>query len=153
MNASPEPSDAAAPLSPYTQADAAGSLARAERLVLIFAAAGLPIALWRGGWRSAALLVVGAAISATGLREWRRLMAALMARMDYAEAVAADEAQRPSIGFAISGFIIRMLVVVAVLYVSLSYLHGSVLALAAGLAMGVVSLTVEGLRLLRSGTI
>jgi hypothetical protein len=62
-------------------------------------------------------------------------------------------ARRPSIGFALVGFFLRLFAVVAVLYVSLKYLNGSVLALAAGLAMGVIALTIEGLRLLRSGTI
>ncbi len=169
----PEEGDTAAELRPdmqlrpYTEADASGSLVRAGRLVLVLATLGLPFALWLGGWRSAALLAIGAAISASGLWEWRRLMAALMARMDqadaaeqqaepllkYSETSGMAEAKRPSIAFAIAGFVVRMVVVIIVLYVSLKYLHGSVFALAAGLAMGIVALTVEGLRLLRSGTI
>ena len=84
-------------------------------------------------------------------------MAALMARMDAQElvqpAAAANPSGAPSIGFAVAGFAARLLVVMAVLYASLRYLHGSVPALAAGLAMGVVALTAEGIRLLRSGTI
>ena len=173
MSVTPDESDSAPEtqphmeLRPYTEADASGSLARAGRLVLVLAAFGLPFALWLGGWRSAALLAVGAVISASGLWEWRRLMSALMARMDHADAAeqqreplpkhfetgANEETKRPSIAFAIAGFAVRMVLVMVVLYVSLKYLHGSVLALAAGLAMGVIALTVEGLRLLRSGTI
>lgn len=140
------------PVSPYTQQHAAQSLVRAVWIVAGLAVIGVPLTWWRGGWQSVLLLAVGAGISASGLWEWKRLMAALMARMDAAEGRVFEEGKRPSIGFAIAGFMLRLLAVGAVLYVSLRYLHGSVLALAAGLLMGVVALTIEGLRLLRSGT-
>ena len=139
-------------LGSFTDADAAGVIARAVRTVAVLAVVGAPVAAWKGGWRSAALLLVGAAISASGLWEWRRLMTALMVRMEPAAGEHIVGARRPSIGFALTGFFLRLFVVLAVLYVSLRYLNGSVLALAAGLAMGVVALTVEGLRLLRNGT-
>ena len=148
---------ATVPPSPYTQAQAAHSLLRAAWLVLAFSIIGAPVAWLLRGWQSAALLLVGAAISASGLYEWRRLMAALLLRMDAQDAVHAGvplaDRKAPSISFAIAGFIVRLGVVIAVLYVSLEHLHGSVLALAAGLAMGVLALLIEGLRLLRSGTI
>ena len=141
-----EHGDTAGPeLKPYTEADASRSLQRAAKLVLIFAVIALPLTLWRGGWPSAALLAVGAAISASGLWEWRRLMAALMARMEQSEAdpqpsavmqleqSVADQAtpepeetavddlsKRPSIGFAIAGFIVRTIVVLAVCMLALS---------------------------------
>jgi len=41
----------------------------------------------------------------------------------------------------------------ALLYVSLKFLHGSVYALIAGLALGVVALSIEGVRLIRSWTV
>lgn len=148
---------ATVPPTPYTQAEAAHSLQRAVWIVLALAVIGAPVAWVLRGWQSAALLLVGAAISASGLYEWRRLMAALLHRMDVADAAQAgvpqEERQAPSIAFAVVGFIVRLGAVIAVLYVSLKYLHGSVLALAAGLAMGVFALLIEGLRLLRSGTI
>lgn len=148
---------ATVPPTPYTQAQAADSLRRAAWIVAGLAVVGAPIAWALRGWQSACLLLVGAAISASGLYEWRRLMAALLHRMDAQDAVQSgiplEDRTAPSIGFAIAGFIVRMGVVIAVLYVSLGYLHGSVLALAAGLAMGVFALLIEGLRLLRSGTI
>jgi hypothetical protein len=139
-------------LGSFTDADATAAIGRAVRTVLILAAVGVVIAFLKGGWRSAALLLVGAAISASGLWEWKRLMAALMARMEPAEGEHIVGARRPSIGIVLVGFFLRLFVVVAVLYVSLRYLNGSVLALAAGLAMGVIALTIEGLRLLRNGT-
>jgi hypothetical protein len=80
-------------------------------------------------------------------------MTALMAQMEPREGEHIVGARRPSIGFALAGFFLRLFAVVVVLYVSLRYLNGSVLALAGGLAMGVIALTIEGLRLLRSGTI
>ena len=50
------------------------------------------------------------------------------------------------------GFFLRLAVAVALLYGSLKFLHGSVYALIAGLALGVASLMIEGLRLLKSWT-
>ena len=153
---------------PYTADDASASLNRAAGIVLALTAVGLPLIWYLRDWRSALLLLVGSLISATGLWEWKRLMAALMARMDAQDAVQASSGKTvishldadpdrpvkaPSIAFAIVGFVLRLAVVIVVLYVSLKYLHGSVLALAAGLALGVIALTVEGVRLLRSGTI
>ena len=155
--ASVETATASAALSSYTDAQAAASLRRAGMFVIVLACIGVPLAWVYTGWRGAAALAVGALISGSGLWEWRRLMAALTAKMDAQEAVhssaVASPAMAPSIGFAIAGFAVRLLVVVAVLYASLRYLHGSVPALAAGLAMGVLALTVEAIRLLRSGTI
>jgi hypothetical protein len=40
-----------------------------------------------------------------------------------------------------------------VLYVSLKYLNGSVFALAAGLGLGVLSLTIESLKLMKRWTV
>ncbi len=137
----------------FTDAAAAAIITRAVRLVIVLALVGTPIIWVKLGWPSAALLLVGAVISATGLWEWKRLMTALMVRMEPAAGEHIVGARRPSIGFAVVGFFLRLFVVLGVLYGSLRYLNGSVLALAAGLAMGVVALTVEGLRLLRNGTL
>ncbi len=154
---SPEEEVDVAALPTYTDAHAAASLRGAGRIVVVLTCIGVPVAWLYAGWRGAAALAVGAAISGSGLWEWRRLMAALTAKMDALEAVhlssTSGVSQTPSIGFAIAGFMLRLLVVVAILYASLTYLHGSVPVLAAGLAMGVVALTVEAVRLLRSGTI
>jgi hypothetical protein len=140
-------------LANFTDADARAVITRAVKIVVILGVVGALITLAKAGWKSALLLLIGAAISATGLWEWRRLMAALTARMEPLEGEHIVGARRPSIGFALAGFFLRLFAVVAVLYVSLRYLNGSALALAAGLAMGVFALTIEGLRLLRSGTI
>ena len=51
------------------------------------------------------------------------------------------------------GFFLRLGLTVVLLYVSLKVLNGSVYALAAGLALGVFALTVEGLRLMKAWTV
>jgi hypothetical protein len=137
----------------FTDADARAVIARSVKIVAVLAVIGVVPAWIKGGWKSALLLLIGAAIAGSGLWEWRRLMAALTAKMEPLPGEHIVGARRPSIGFALVGFFLRLFVVVAVLYVSLKYLNGSALALAAGLAMGVIALTIEGLRLLRSGSI
>jgi hypothetical protein len=51
------------------------------------------------------------------------------------------------------GFFLRLAGAVVLLYVSLKLLHGSVYALATGLALGVFALAVEGLRLIKAWTV
>ena len=115
----------------------------AMRLVAFAAVIGAPILWWRLGWQAASLYLIGAAISGSGLFEWLRLMQALAARMG------SGAPARP-LGPVLTTFFIRLGVAVAVLYVSLKYLHGTAFALVAGLALGVAALTIVGLRQLRS---
>jgi hypothetical protein len=122
------------------------TILRALRLLAVLTALGAALAWWKMGWRSAALLLVGAAISGSGLWEWLRLMTAVMARMD------AGGKARP-MGWVLVGFFLRLGLTVVVLYVSLKSLDGSVFALAAGLGLGIVSLTFEALRLLKAWTV
>lgn len=126
--------------------DVRQTMLRALRLLAIITVVALPLAWWKLHWQSAALLLVGAGISASGLWEWMRLMALVISRMD-----AGTEA-RP-MGPVLVGFFVRLGVAIAVLYASLKYLDGSVYALAAGLAMGMVALTIEALRLVKTWTI
>ncbi len=130
----------------FTDADFRRTILRAIRLVAIVAAVGLPLVWWKAGWPSALLLVVGAAISGSGLYEWLRLMTAVMARMD------GGGTPRP-MALVLLGFFLRLGGTLAVLYVSLKYLNGSVWAVAAGLASGVFALTFEGLRLIKAWTV
>jgi hypothetical protein len=133
-------------LAGLTDEDVRQTMLRALRLLLVLAAVGLALAWWKLGWQSAVLLAVGAVISATGLWEWMRLMAVVISRMD------AGAAPRP-VGTVLVGFLLRLGIAIVALYVSLKYLDGSVYALAAGLAMGMVALTIEALRLVRSWTV
>ena len=133
-------------LESYSDADFRRTILRALRLVALGTAVGVPLIWWKSGWQSAALLAIGALISGSGLWEWLRLMTAVMARMDLGETA------KPLAPVMI-GFFLRLIGTVAVLYVSLRYLDGSVYALAAGLGLGVFALTVEGLRLMQAWTV
>ena len=133
-------------LETFSDADFRQTILRALRLLAVIAVVGALILWWKMGWQSAALLLVGAVISGSGLWEWLRLMTAVMARMDVGGAA------KP-MGMVLFGFFMRLAATVALLYVSLKVLNGSVWALAAGLALGVFSLTVEGLRLMKAWTV
>jgi hypothetical protein len=130
----------------FTEADVKATLLRTLRLIAILTAIGMLAVGWKLGWQSAVLLLVGAAISGSGLWEWMRLMSAVMARMDSGE-------KASPIGFVLVGFFLRLGVAIAVLYVSLKYLHGSVIALAVGLGLGIAALTFEALKMAKEWTV
>jgi hypothetical protein len=129
-----------------TDADFKRTIWSALRLMVVVTAVATPLVWWKMGWQSGMLLVVGAAISGSGLFEWLRLMTAVMVRMDEGEKA------RP-MGRVLFGFFLRLGLTVAVLYVSLKFVNGWVYALAGGLALGVFALTVEGLRLMKAWTV
>ena len=134
-------------LDSFSDQDFRRTILQALRLLLVLTLIGLPLVWWRlGGWRGAAMLAIGAGIAGSGLWEWLRLLTALMARMD------GGEKARP-VGGVLAGFFLRLPVVLAVLYGSLKLLEGSVVALAAGLGLGILSLTIEGLRLVKAWTV
>jgi hypothetical protein len=130
----------------FTDADFKRTMSNALRLLVVVALVAAPLVWWKMGWQSAVLLLVGALISGSGLYEWLRLMTAVMARMD------AGGTARP-MGMVLAGFFLRLGLTVVLLYVSLKVLNGSVFALAAGLALGVFALAVEGLRLMKAWTV
>jgi hypothetical protein len=127
----------------FTDQDLRAVLNRAMRSVGIGALIGSPI-IWRAwGWRSLLLFLVGAAISATGILEWRQLMTAIMLRLD------AKGQSRP-LGRVLFWFFLRLILAAALLYVSLKVLDGKALALIIGLALAVLALLIEALRLFHS---
>jgi len=132
----------------YTDADFKQTIWSALRLVAIAVAIGVPLVWWKLGWQSAAFLTIGALIYGSGLFEWLRLMSAVMVRMD-------ADSERPvrPLAAVLIGFFMRLGFALVLLYVSLKYLDGSVYALIAGIAMGPVALSFEGLRLVKSWTI
>jgi hypothetical protein len=129
-----------------TDADFKRTVWSALRLIAVVTVVAAPLVWWKMGWQSAVLLVVGAAISGSGLYEWLRLMTAVMVRMD------GGEKARP-MGMVLFGFFLRLGLTLGLLYVSLKVLNGSVYALAAGLALGVFALSIEGLRLVKAWTV
>jgi len=135
-----------ADLEGFTEGDVRATLLRSLRLLAGLTVAGMALVGWKLGWRSAVLLLVGAAISGSGLWEWMRLMSAVMARMD------AGGAGRP-MGLVLTGFFLRLGLAIVVLYVSLKFLNGSVIALAVGLGLGLISLTFEAVKMARTWTV
>ena len=137
----------------FTDADFRRTMLRALRLLAIVTAIALPLVGWKLGWRSAALLAVGAAISASGLWEWLRLMSAIIERMDVPANTDGTPAQPRPMGRVLLGFFLRLALTVLALYVSLKTLDGSVYALAVGLTLGIFALSVEVLRLVKAWTV
>jgi len=66
----------------FSDADFKRTMRSALRLLAVITVVAAPLVWWKLGWQSAALLLVGAAISGSGLWEWLRLMTAVMVRMD-----------------------------------------------------------------------
>jgi hypothetical protein len=130
----------------FSDADFKRTILSALRLLGVITVVAAPLVWWKLGWQSAVLLLVGALISGSGLWEWLRLMSAVMVRMD-------GGAKARPMGMVLFGFFLRLGLTVVLLYVSLKVLNGSVYALAAGLALGVFALTVEGLRLMKAWTV
>ncbi len=130
----------------FTDADVRATLVRTLRLLAVLTVVGMGFVELKMGWRSAVFLLVGAAISGTGLWEWMRLMSAVMARMDAG-------AEAKPMGLVLTGFFLRLGLTIAVLYVSLKFLNGSVIALAVGLGLGIASLTFEAIRMARAWTV
>ena len=128
-----------------TDSDVRTAMLAALRLLAVLAIPATALFWWKGGWQSGALLIIGATISAASLWEWTRLMNVLNQAMD------AGRTKRP-MGLTLVGFFLRLGLTLAALYVSLNYLHGNVFALAAGLGLGLLSLTIEALRLMNRWT-
>jgi small-conductance mechanosensitive channel len=141
-------SHAEPPAVPFTDADSRRSIAHALRMVGIAVVLGMPLLWWKLGWASAVLFAVGALISGSGIFEWLRLMTAITARMD-----ATPSVRISPLGPVLAGFFTRLAIALVLLYVSLNYLNGSVYALIAGLALGLLALCLEGLRLIRAWTV
>jgi hypothetical protein len=117
-------------------------LRRAFRLTLIVGLLAA-IALWIGSnWRNAAMMATGTAISAASIYEWRRLARFIAARLDGGQTP-------PGAILAVILFFFRLILFGAAIYVSLKWFQGSAIALLCGLALAVLALVWEALRLLR----
>lgn len=127
-----------------TDDDVHRSLRRALWLTGALALVATPVIWVSLGWQSWALFAVGAAISGTGIYEWLQLMAALVARMEVVE----GNATVKPLGPVMAWFFLRMGLAIVLLYGSLKSLDGSIYALLGGLALGLMALLIEALRLL-----
>lgn len=130
----------------FSDQDLRIALNRSLRAVGWGALVGAPIFWGAWGWRSAVLFLVGAAIAATGIIEWRQIMSAVLTRL--------DEGGKPRpLGPVLLWFFVRLAAAAALLYVSLRNLDGRVSALIAGLALAMLALLIEAIRLLRSWSV
>jgi hypothetical protein len=118
---------------------------RALRSVLIATVVGIPIIWVAWGWRSAVMFLVGGAISATIIVAWRGFMSAVIRSLD-------DGAARRPLGSVLFWFLIHIVVSGGVVYVSLRSLDGKVAALLMGIALVLVALFIEAIRLFRGWT-
>jgi hypothetical protein len=129
--------------SDLTDADLEGLLHRAIRNTLIFGVLA-SLVIWKAAsGRDAAMMATGTAISAASIFEWRRLARFIAAKL--------DKKQTPrGSAFAVVFFVLRLTVFAAAIYVSLKCFRGSAVALLCGLALAVLTLVWEALRLLRN---
>jgi hypothetical protein len=130
---------------PFAELTDAGLEALLKRAIRIAVIVGLlaALALWIGsGWRNAAMMATGAAISAASIHEWRRLARFIAAKMDKKETSGGS-------GFAVVFFVLRLTIFAGVIYVSLKFLRGSAVVLLCGLSLAVLAIGWEAIRLLR----
>ena len=112
---------------------------RNSTVLAVLIAAGV----WIGsGWRNAAMLAVGAAISVASIYEWLRLARVINARLDRQKPAAHS-------GVVVLFFVLRLTLFAVVIYGSLKLIQGSGIALLCGLALAVTTMGWEALRLLR----
>ncbi len=129
--------------SDITDADLERLLQRSIRNTLILGIT-VSLVLWKAAtWRDAAMMATGTAISAASIFEWRRLSRLIAARMDK------KQSPRGS-GVAVVFFLFRLTIFAGAIYGSLKCFRGSATALLCGLALAVLTLVWEALRLLRN---
>jgi hypothetical protein len=131
-----------------TDADLRNIMLSSMRLTIVFAVLAALAFAWRVNWQSAVLVVIGAVISTASLWEWLRLTTAMNAMMD-AKPEGAAATKPLATGLIPITFLVRIALTLGILYVSLKFLHGTPFALAAGLGLGVLSLSIEAFRLLK----
>jgi hypothetical protein len=133
----------------FSDQDLRAVLNRALRSVLIAILVGIPIIWVAWGWRSMLMFLVGGAIAATGILEWRQLMAAVLVRLGPINPGTETSATPKPLGPVLFWFFVRLVAAAGVLYVSLRSLDGKVAALLMGLALALVALFLEAIRLFR----
>ena len=94
------------------------------------------------GWRNAAMLAVGALISAASILEWQRLIRLINAKLDK------QKTPRSAL-LVVTLFLLRLMVFAGAIYGSLKCFQGSVVALLCGLGLAVLATAWEALRLLK----
>jgi uncharacterized membrane protein len=135
-------SEESQPLADMSDAALQALLQRAIRNTLILGLISAVVLLIASGWRNAAMMTVGAAISTASILEWQRLVRFVNARMDH-------QKSPRGVATVMVFFVIRLTVFAGAIYGSLKCFHGSVVALLCGLALALAATAWEALRLLR----
>jgi hypothetical protein len=117
-------------------------LKRAIRDTLLLGVIPAVLLLIASGWRNAAMLAVGALISAASILEWQRLIRLFNAKLD-------QQKTPRGAALVVSFFLLRLMVFAGAIYVSLKCFQGSIIALLCGLGLAVIALAFEALRLLK----
>jgi len=130
------------PIVDITHADLDALLWRAMRATLVMGVVAA-LVVWIGsGWRNAVMLCAGALISAASIWEWQRLIRVINTRMEKQRTPANSVV-------VVVFFVLRLTVFALVIYVSLKCFQGSVAALLCGLALAVLTVGWQIVRLLR----
>ena len=133
----------------FSDQDLRAVLNRALRSVLIAILVGIPIIWVAWGWRSMLMFLVGGAIAATGILEWRQLMAAVLVRLGPINPGTETGSAPKPLGPVLFWFFVRLVAAAGILYVSLRSLDGKVAALLLGIALALIALFVEAIRVFR----
>jgi len=116
-------------------------LQRAMVKTLILGVIASIVLLVASGWRNAAMLMVGALISAASIFEWQRLARLIRAKLE------ADKTPRSAPAVVVF-FILRLVLYAGAIYVSLRCLQGSAVALLCGLGLAALTILWQALRML-----
>jgi hypothetical protein len=130
------------PLAGLTDAALGALLKRAVRDTLFLGLIPTLVLLIASGWRNAAMLAVGALISAASILEWQRLIRFINAKLD-------NQKTPKSALLVVTFFVLRLTVFAGAIYGSLKCFRGSVVALLCGLGLALVATAWEALRLLK----
>ena len=134
--------DPTSSVSGLSDADLDALFKRAFRFTLLLGVIPAVILWIASGWRNAAMMAVGAAISAASVLEWQRLIHLFNARLDQ------QKSPRGAVTVLVF-FLLRLLIFAGAIYVSLKCFRGSVVALLCGLSLAILALAWQALRLLR----
>lgn len=129
------------PIVDITSEDQEALFQRAMRNTLILGLLSSLGVLIGAGWRSAAMLVTGALISAASIWEWQRLVRVINAKLN-------NQKTPRSAPTVVLFFVLRLTVFAVVIYGSLRCFQGSVVALLCGLGLAALAVTWEAIRLL-----
>jgi hypothetical protein len=135
-------SDETSPIAALTDEALQALLKHAIRDTLILGLIATLILLFASGWRNAAMLAVGAIISAASILEWQRLIRLFNDRLD-------QKKTPKGAATVVVFFMIRLAIFAAAIYGSLKCFQGSAIALLCGLGLAMIAMAWEALRLLK----